>query len=189
MKIGEIAPDMFFQRKKLHLTSTGHWIIMRLLAAQTAGMTVRTKLKAQRHSEVKARSCKPLSRPWDEESLNSVPSAALRTPCSDPVDTTADIMAQRISQETFDMAVTENVEEFDMSPEEALADAIEQFRSQGVDLSNIVTEGGESKVSEPISVPVVMQRLPSGVCTLTLPISLSVGAPRASASEQAAHCA
>lgn len=88
------------------------------------------------------------------------------------------------------MAVTENVEEFDMSPEEALADAIEQFRSQGVDLSNIVTEGGESKVSEPIAgVPVVMQRLPSGVCTLTLPISLSVGAPRASTSEQAAHCA
>ena len=30
----------------------------------------------------------------------------------------------RISQETFDEAVQENVETFDMSPEEALADAI-----------------------------------------------------------------
>lgn len=51
------------------------------------------------------------------------------------------------------MAVTENVEEFDMSPEEALADAIEQFRSQGVDLSNIVTEGGESKSEHPVLQP------------------------------------
>jgi hypothetical protein len=44
----------------------------------------------------------------------------------------------RISQETFDEAVQENVETFDMSPEEALADAISQFETQGINLSNIV---------------------------------------------------
>ena len=54
--------------------------------------------------------------------------------------------ARRITQATFDAAVAENVEEFDMEPEEALADAIEQFKAQGVDLGNIVTELAESKV-------------------------------------------
>merc|ERR1719230_1177162 len=44
----------------------------------------------------------------------------------------------RISQETFDAAVQENIDEFDMEPEEALADAISQFETQGVNLSNIV---------------------------------------------------
>ena len=43
-----------------------------------------------------------------------------------------------ISQETFDMVVRENVDDFEMEPEEAVADAIEQFESQGIDLSNIV---------------------------------------------------
>ena len=50
-------------------------------------------------------------------------------------------MATRyISQETFDDAVRENVEEFDMSKEEAVKDAVEQFKEQGVDLSHIVTK-------------------------------------------------
>ena len=44
----------------------------------------------------------------------------------------------RISQETFDSAVQENIDEFDMEPEEALADAVSQFETQGVNLSNIV---------------------------------------------------
>ena len=44
----------------------------------------------------------------------------------------------RISQETFDQAVQENIDEFDMEPEEALADAISQFETQGVNLSNVV---------------------------------------------------
>jgi len=44
----------------------------------------------------------------------------------------------RISQDTFDEAVKENVDDLGMEPEEALADAIEQFESQGVNLSNIV---------------------------------------------------
>ena len=49
----------------------------------------------------------------------------------------ADLHA-RISQDTFDSAVQENIDEFDMEPEEALKDAISQFESQGVNLSNIV---------------------------------------------------
>ncbi|XP_053438880.1 armadillo repeat-containing protein 6 isoform X2 [Nycticebus coucang] len=43
-----------------------------------------------------------------------------------------------ITQETFDAAVQENIEEFSMGPEEAVKEAVEQFESQGVDLSNIV---------------------------------------------------
>ncbi|XP_044126484.1 armadillo repeat-containing protein 6 isoform X1 [Bufo gargarizans] len=43
-----------------------------------------------------------------------------------------------ISQETFDAVVLENIAEFDMEPEEALTEAIQQFESQGVDLTNII---------------------------------------------------
>lgn len=46
--------------------------------------------------------------------------------------------SRRITQETFDAAVRENMEEFDMDPEEALREAVEQFESQGVNLSCIV---------------------------------------------------
>ena len=49
---------------------------------------------------------------------------------------------KRISQETFDSVVEENVNDFEMMPAEALADAIKQFQSQGVNLSNIDTTGG-----------------------------------------------
>lgn len=45
---------------------------------------------------------------------------------------------RRITQETFDAAVKENMEEFEMEPTEALNEAVEQFESQGVDLSCIV---------------------------------------------------
>lgn len=45
---------------------------------------------------------------------------------------------RRIAQETFDAAVRENMEEFEMDPTEALKEAVEQFESQGVDLSCIV---------------------------------------------------
>ncbi|XP_062843684.1 armadillo repeat-containing protein 6 [Trichomycterus rosablanca] len=45
---------------------------------------------------------------------------------------------RRITQETFDAVVRENIEDFDMEETEALKEAIEQFESQGVDLSNIV---------------------------------------------------
>ncbi|KAG8517275.1 Armadillo repeat-containing protein 6, partial [Galemys pyrenaicus] len=46
--------------------------------------------------------------------------------------------SKRVTQETFDAAVRENIQEFDMGPEEAVKEAVEQFESQGVDLSNIV---------------------------------------------------
>lgn len=49
---------------------------------------------------------------------------------------------KKISQETFDEVVRENIEDFEHSPQEALADAIDQFKKQGIDLSNIDTSGG-----------------------------------------------
>ncbi|XP_077894027.1 armadillo repeat-containing protein 6 isoform X2 [Ictidomys tridecemlineatus] len=49
-----------------------------------------------------------------------------------------EMTSKRITQETFDAAVQENIEEFEMGPEEAVKEAMEQFESQGVDLSNIV---------------------------------------------------
>jgi DNA polymerase III delta prime subunit len=51
-------------------------------------------------------------------------------------------MSRKISQETFDDVVRENMEEFDMESKEALADAISQFNKQGVDLSSIDISGG-----------------------------------------------
>ncbi|NXS55752.1 ARMC6 protein, partial [Brachypteracias leptosomus] len=46
--------------------------------------------------------------------------------------------SKQIAQETFDDAVQENIVEFEMDPEEAVREAVQQFESQGVDLSNIV---------------------------------------------------
>ncbi|XP_062366076.1 armadillo repeat-containing protein 6 isoform X2 [Cinclus cinclus] len=46
--------------------------------------------------------------------------------------------SKQIAQETFDDAVQENIAEFEMDPEEAVREAVQQFESQGVDLSNIV---------------------------------------------------
>ncbi|XP_010119272.1 PREDICTED: armadillo repeat-containing protein 6 isoform X1 [Chlamydotis macqueenii] len=46
--------------------------------------------------------------------------------------------SKQIAQETFDDAVQENITEFEMDPEEAVREAVQQFESQGVDLSNIV---------------------------------------------------
>jgi hypothetical protein len=54
-------------------------------------------------------------------------------------------MEKRISQETFDGVVKENVEEFDMPLKEAIADAVQQFLSQGVNLESIDTTGGVGK--------------------------------------------
>ena len=51
-------------------------------------------------------------------------------------------MAKRISQQTFDDAVQENVNEFDQTVDEALADAIKQFKDQGIILDNIDISGG-----------------------------------------------
>lgn len=39
-------------------------------------------------------------------------------------------MVFAISQETFDEAVKENIKEFEMTPEEATKEAVEQFQAQ-----------------------------------------------------------
>ncbi|XP_054005823.1 armadillo repeat-containing protein 6 homolog [Hylaeus anthracinus] len=49
-------------------------------------------------------------------------------------------MVRVISQETYDEVVNENIEQFSMTPEEAVEDAIKQFEAQGVDLSNIMKD-------------------------------------------------
>ncbi|CAG9862583.1 unnamed protein product [Phyllotreta striolata] len=59
-------------------------------------------------------------------------------------------MAHFISQQTFDDAVRENIEEFGLEPQDALKETINQFEAQGVDLSSIVKELslGPSKADE-----------------------------------------
>lgn len=49
-------------------------------------------------------------------------------------------MAKQITQDTFDDVVRENIQEFEMSPQEALDDAIKQFESQGVNLAMIIKD-------------------------------------------------
>ncbi|KAM9112141.1 armadillo repeat-containing protein 6 [Pangshura tecta] len=46
--------------------------------------------------------------------------------------------SRQITQETFDDVVQENIMEFEMDPDEAVKEAVQQFESQGVDLSTIV---------------------------------------------------
>lgn len=74
-----------------------------------------------------------------------------------------------ISQETFDGVVQENVAEFDMDPEEALIEAIEQFESQGVDLTNIIkevrTQSGESEAAPSHNVLLTLESLRKAVAT------------------------
>lgn len=53
--------------------------------------------------------------------------------------------ARRISQETFNDVVRENIEEFEMDKDDAIKEAIAQFRKQGIDLSNIDLTGGEGR--------------------------------------------
>ena len=59
----------------------------------------------------------------------------------------------RISQETFDSAVQENIDDFGMEPDEAVADAVSQFETQGVNLSNIVKRApGAAPSDDPAAV-------------------------------------
>ena len=53
-----------------------------------------------------------------------------------------------ITQETFDLVVKENMEEFDMERAEAVRDAKEQFEQQGVSLVNIVVSELGSQVCQ-----------------------------------------
>ncbi|OWZ09533.1 hypothetical protein PHMEG_00017753 [Phytophthora megakarya] len=66
---------------------------------------------------------------------------------------------RQISQETFDECVAENVEDFDMSLEEAIADAVQQFESQGVDLSNIIKSGATQTADGQEPLPARLKRL------------------------------
>jgi hypothetical protein len=68
---------------------------------------------------------------------------------------------KKISQETFDNVVKENMDEFEMSIEEAIEDAIKQFESQGVDLSAILTK---QQVSLNGSGTSVIVRIVSSIC-------------------------
>lgn len=45
----------------------------------------------------------------------------------------------RVTQESFDALIAENVEEFGMSADEALAEAVASLRLQGVDLGSLRT--------------------------------------------------
>lgn len=49
-------------------------------------------------------------------------------------------MVRVISQETYDEVVQQNISEFEMTPEEAIVDAIKEFEAQGIDLSNIIKD-------------------------------------------------
>ncbi|XP_076667885.1 armadillo repeat-containing protein 6 homolog [Andrena cerasifolii] len=49
-------------------------------------------------------------------------------------------MVRVITQETYDEVVNENIEQFSMSPEEAIEDAVKQFEAQGVDLTNVIKD-------------------------------------------------
>ena len=53
------------------------------------------------------------------------------TGCPWPRTEEMKMASKRITQETFDAAVRENIEEFEMGPEEAVKEAVEQFESQG----------------------------------------------------------
>ena len=55
-------------------------------------------------------------------------------------------MVRVITQETFDLVVAENMEEFEMDRAEAVRDAKEQFEQQGVSLVNIVVSEQGSQV-------------------------------------------
>lgn len=51
-------------------------------------------------------------------------------------------MVRVIKQETYDEIVKENMEELDMSPEEAVQDAIKQFEAQ------VTTEKNSKKITK-----------------------------------------
>ena len=59
---------------------------------------------------------------------------------------------RRISQETFDEAVQQNIDDFDLDPDEAVADAVKEFELQNVDLSEIDTSyaGPEGRGEHPV---------------------------------------
>ncbi|KAG2442170.1 hypothetical protein HYH02_009658 [Chlamydomonas schloesseri] len=58
----------------------------------------------------------------------------------------------KLTQEAFDEAVTTNIEDFDMSREDAIKSAIEEFNVQGYDMTGVVTNlAGSDMDSHPIA--------------------------------------
>jgi hypothetical protein len=51
-------------------------------------------------------------------------------------------MTKRITQSTFNEAVKENMEDFDMALSEAIEETVKQFKGQGVSLDTIDLSGG-----------------------------------------------
>ena len=66
---------------------------------------------------------------------------------------------KRISQETFDEVVQENIEEFEMDKEEAIQEAREQFERQGVDLSAVDASGSDERKEERKAVVAALELL------------------------------
>merc|ERR1712093_313273 len=68
-----------------------------------------------------------------------------------------------ISQETFDASVKETMDDFDMSFEEALQEAIDQHTLQGVDLRNIKKDDPATRVNVSAGVKAACDALRAGV--------------------------
>ncbi|CAL8469870.1 g9412 [Coccomyxa elongata] len=67
-----------------------------------------------------------------------------------------------VTQDSFDAAVQENINEFDMTPEEAVKSAVEEFEMQGADLSGIIRSAAGGNIdSHPVALAV--QRLTAAV--------------------------
>nr|XP_002125662.1 armadillo repeat-containing protein 6 isoform X1 [Ciona intestinalis] len=66
-----------------------------------------------------------------------------------------------ITQATFDAVVQENIDDFDMEPNEALEDAINQFLSQGISLGMIIKEVGMNAEHEVITLTKSLEKYKS----------------------------
>ena len=85
---------------------------------------------------------------------------------------------RRISQAAFDDAVRENIEDFDLPPDEAVQAAVEEFALQGVDLTGIVKRAGGVNLEEH----------PAVVATRALEAALAGGGEGAAFWEAVANC-
>lgn len=66
---------------------------------------------------------------------------------------------RRITQETFDAAVRENMEEFEMDPDEALREAVEQFESQGNRKTSLVVQWCTLATYISLNIEVIVEKL------------------------------
>lgn len=67
-------------------------------------------------------------------------------------------MSKKISQDTFDNVVKENIIDFELDADQAQQETIDQFKAQGVDLTNIITNFRyNGKTGRPILYEVIEQ--------------------------------